>query len=74
MFKVKIDLLPNIVNDTFLEQSQTQYNLQYHSDFETLLIRSVYHGSESMSFLGPNIWNSLHSALKELEYLNSFKA
>ena len=38
MFKVKIDLSPNIVNDTFLQQSQTQYNLQYHCDFETPLI------------------------------------
>ena len=70
MFKVKNDLPPNIVTDTFSQQSKTQYNVQYHGNFGTT---SVYHGSESLSFLEPKIWNSLHLDLTLLESLNSSK-
>lgn len=72
MFEVKNDLSPEIVTETFLQQAQTQYNMRYH-DFRTRAIRSVYHCSESILFLGPQIWNSFLSDLKQLESLNSFK-
>ena len=52
MFEVKNDLSPEIVTETFLQQAQTQYNMRYH-DFRTRAIRSVYHCSESILFLGP---------------------
>lgn len=73
MFKVKNDLSLEIVTDTFLLQTQNQYNLRIQNDFRAPLIRSVSHGSDSISFIGPNIWNSLPSDLKRLEFLNIFK-
>lgn len=73
MFKVKNDLSLEIATDTFLQQTQNQYNLRIQNDFRAPLIRSVSHRSDSISFIGPNIWNSLPSDLKRLEFLNIFK-
>ena len=35
MLRVKNDLSPGIVTDKFLQQTQTQYNFQYHNNFRT---------------------------------------
>ena len=64
---------PEIATDRFLQQTQTQYNLQYHNNFRTLSIRSAYHGSESILFLGPKIWNYLLPNMKQSESLNGYK-
>ena len=56
-----------------MQQTQNQYNLRIQNDFRAPLIRSVSHGSDSISFIGPNIWNSLPSDLKQLEFRKSFK-
>ena len=61
-----------IVTDAFLQETQTQYNLQQHNNFRTLSIRSVYHGSETIS-LGPKIWNSLLLNMKQSESLNGYE-
>ena len=61
-----------IVTDAFLQETQTQYNLQQHNNFRTLSIRSVYHGSESIS-LGPKIWNSLLPNMQQSESLNGYE-
>ena len=37
------------------------------------LVKSVYHGSESISFLGPKIWNMLLDDCKDIDNLNTFK-
>ena len=34
---------------------------------------TVYHGNESISFLGPKIWNILPNKIKQQTSLNSFK-
>ena len=38
-----------------------------------LPIMTVYHGSESTSFLDPKIWNALSDWLKEANSLEIFK-
>ena len=35
--------------------------------------KSVYHGSESVSFLGPKIWNMLPIDWKDVDNLHTFK-
>ena len=42
-------------------------------DFRIPLIRTVYHGSESISFLGIKIWNIHLDEIKRETSLNSFK-
>ena len=41
--------------------------------FSITYVKTVYHRSESLSNLGPRIWNFLPSTLKELNDANSFK-
>ena len=47
-----------------------------HLNINSIRIRSVktvYHGSESISYLGPKIWEIVPAKIKETNSLNSFK-
>ena len=57
------------MNDIFLKRTNPYTN-------DTLSIRqvsSVYHGTESLSFLGPKIWKLVPSEIKQSESLEIFK-
>ena len=41
--------------------------------FSRPLVKSVYKGTENLSFLGPKIWDVLPDASQDLPNLNSFK-
>ena len=49
------------------------YGLRQNSQFSRSRINTVYHGTESISNLGPNIWDLVPSNLKEISDLNKFK-
>ena len=72
MFKVFKNLSPPIVADLF-EIRQNNYNLKHRSYFSIPNVKSVYHGSESLSNLGQRIWNLVPDTLKQLDDINSFK-
>ena len=57
-------LRPEIISDTFIERSRNQYNLQNHPDFITPHVNSVYHETESITYLGPKIWNIFPKEIK----------
>ena len=73
MFKVSKNLAPPQMHDIFRLKDQPQYNLRCNSLFSRPLVKSVYKGTESLSFLGPKIWDILPDAYKDLHDLNSFK-
>ena len=72
MYKIKNDLSPLIVTELF-EQRNEHYNLRKNSQFTIPPIRTMYHGSESISFLGPKIWNVLPDRLKNVNTIEAFK-
>ena len=72
MFKVYRNLSPNIVAEIFRGR-RNNYNLRHSSFFSIPYVKTVYHGSESLSNLGPRIWDLVPSTLKELDDVNSFK-
>ena len=72
MFKVSNNLSPDIVKEIFVERT-IPYNLRNDSNFVPRHVNSVYHGTESLSYLGPKIWEQVLSELKRSENLNSFK-
>ena len=74
MFKVNKNLAPRQIHDIFRLKDQPQYNLRYNSLFSRPLVKSVYKGTESLSFLGPKIWDILPNTYKDISDLNSFKA
>ena len=54
-------------------QRDISYNLISNSNFAVLNEKSVFPGSENIPCLGPKIWDTLPSELKELTNLNAFK-
>ena len=73
MFKVSKNLAPPQMHKIFKLKDQSQYNLRYNFLFSRPLVKSVYKGTESLSFLGPKIWDILPDTYKDLPDLDSFK-
>ena len=63
---------PKTICDIFTQRRNNHYNLR-HNHFETPFVRTVYNGMESISYLGPKIWNIAPEEYKTLNRLNSFK-
>ena len=63
---------PEILRETFVSKTSS-YNLLRSDAFEECQVHSVYHGTESLSFLGPKIWDLVPGELKQSETLYSFK-
>ena len=49
------------------------HNLRRNNTFERRQVHSVYHGTESIPFLGSKIWELVSLVLKQLESLEVFK-
>ena len=54
MFKIHRGLSPEILRETFVPKTSS-YNLRRNDTFEKRKVNSVYHGTESLSFLGAKI-------------------
>ena len=50
------------------------YQLRHTSHFSIPPVRSVYNGTENLSFLGPKIWDIVPTELKEVKTLSAFKS
>ena len=55
----------------FTQKDNSWSNLRQISKFSKPLVKSVYHGSESVSFLGPKIWDMLPDDCKDIDNLNT---
>ena len=56
MFQIYRGLSPDILREIFVLK-RSLYNLCRNNTFERRQVHSVYHGTESLSFLGPKIWD-----------------
>ena len=72
MYKVKNQMAPEILNDIFQNRTSS-YNLRNNSSFSIRQVHSVYHGTESLSFLGPKIWELVPEDIKQSESYEIFK-
>ena len=72
MFKIHRGLSPEILRETFVSKTSS-YNLCRNDTFEKRKVHSVYHGTESLSFLVSKIWDLVPVELKQSETLYSFK-
>ena len=73
MFKEKRKLYPRITSYIFMERTNNQYNLRILPDFITPHVNSVFHGTESILYLGPEIFDIIPEEFKHKKALNSFK-
>ena len=53
--------------------SWDHYNLRHHSQFTISAVGTVFHGSESISFVGPNVWKK-PDKFKNINSLEAFKS
>ena len=65
-------LSPEILREIFVSKTSS-YSLRRNDTFEKRKVHSVYHGTESLLFLGPKIWDLVPGELKQSETLYSFK-
>ena len=73
MHKIKNDLSPLSVTEVFEQRNEQHYDLRKNSQFTIPPIRTVYHGQESISFIGPKIWNIIPDRLKNANNIEAFK-
>ena len=73
MFRLYNGLSPPLMNNIFKLKAENPYNLKQVSEFSWPMVKSVYHGTESISYLRPKIWNILPEKLKNIEDLEHFK-
>ena len=55
------------------DKSNNVYDFRNASEFARRNVRTVFIGTESISFLGPKICDIVPSELKQLEIVNAFK-
>ena len=72
MFKIHKGMSPDVLREIFVPKISL-YNLRRKNAYERCQVHSVYHGTETLSFLGPNIWGLVPLELKQLESFEVFK-
>ena len=73
MYKLVNNLSPPIMNRVFKLNSDSRYNLRQISQFSRSLVKSVYQRTESISYLGPKIWDIQPDDHKTIQNLDTFK-
>ena len=66
-------MAPEIFNEIF-RNSTSSYNLRKSSSFYVTQVHSIYHGTESLSFLGLKIWELVSEDIEQSESLDIFKS
>ena len=74
MLKTYMGMAPQIMNKVVPRNYALNYNLCRHPELPSSTINTFHYGSESLSFLGPKIWEILLLDLKNSDGLDSFKS
>ena len=65
MFRFYKGLSPPLMINIFKLRAENTYNLRRVSEFSSPMVQSVYHRTESISYLGPKIWDIKPKKTKE---------
>ena len=71
MFRAKNNSGPKITNEIFMFE-RTGYDLR-NEKFKSYRVRSVHYGTETLSYLGPKIWNMLPNRCRQATSAEEFK-
>ena len=71
MYKTKHNISPQLMNNIFI-QKENKYNLRNEQIWEIRAVKSVYNGTESLSFRGPKTWDILPRDIRNSESLSEF--
>ena len=73
MYKIKNDLSPTLMKFIFPDRA-ISYNLRNMNPFQVTNVRTVYYGTETISYRGPKIWALVPDEIKNSISLTLFKA
>ena len=73
MYKIANGMSSEIMNEIFQLREKSHYNLRYTSEFIISPIHSVCHGSESLSCLGPKIWELIPPVIRQIDTFSGFE-
>ena len=73
IYKVSNRLSPPVVNNMLTQKNSHPYNLRLNSQFSRPFVRSVFHGTESIFYLGPVIWDILPDSYQNLPNFSVYK-
>ena len=73
MYKVSKGIAPNIFADIFSCNYRANYDLRYQPEFSRPLVELVFDGTETISYLGPRVWDLVPLEMKEKESFTGFK-
>ena len=66
MFKISYNMSSNNLSDIF-DHRTSSYHLLKNNDFVSHQVHCVYHNTDWLSFLGPNLWDLEPFEIKQLE-------
>ena len=72
MLKVKNNIALEIMKE-LLAPKMSLYDLRNNNSFKIRRVNSVRNGNESVTYLGPKIWDLVPNEIKEFKSLNAFK-
>ena len=72
LYKAKQGISPSFVGNIF-EKNTGSFSGRNTTFFKSRKIKSTLHGSESLSFLGPKIWELIPSEMQNATSLINFK-
>ena len=72
MVNVKNNIAPEIIKELFAPK-MSPYDRLNNNSIKSRRVTSVWHGTESVSYFGPKIWDLVPNEIKESESLNAFK-
>ena len=65
MYKVSNHIAPKIFTDIFSSNSRANYDPRYQSESSRPLVKSVFNGRETISYLDPRIWDLVPLEMKQ---------
>ena len=73
MFKIKHNLAPEITTEVFRFKTRP-FNTRNKSELQRRNVKKVIYGSETLSSLGPQVWDLIPIEIRNLTSLNAFKS
>jgi len=72
LFKIKLDEKVSVLEEVF-PRNESKINTRNKTYFKSRFIKTELNGKDSLSFLGPKIWELIPMTLKDLTTIEAFK-
>ena len=73
LYKIKHNLSPVTMHEIFPDRNYIGPEIRSQKDFALPRVNSVNNGQDTLRFLGPKIWEMIHTSIKHAGSLSIFK-